>query len=437
MSKENQPLPYERRIRETKSLAQRLDLNYIHLKHWLRSWRRTLSIVLPLAALLACLPLILGVGKSETAFVNGPISRSHRIFEQRCDLCHQANFTSVRDQDCKACHDGPSHQAAALNEPRCASCHGEHQGTLALASLSDRNCTGCHSDLAAHARSPKTKHLRITGFSPGNHPEFSVAARQDARPLKLNHALHLPAAPKTIRGIKLPMKCVDCHQIDLDDPKGGLMTMTFDRHCASCHKRELEFDVYGVLGASAPAPHLKDPNAIRDIVRETYTSALRADAAIARKPLRPDVEPPATSQAWLTMAIRDSQEFLFRKKCGYCHQIEGWDDGLPRIAKVNRLRGRFTTAKPEGEPWMPKTVFGHRAHRMVQCASCHAAAKQSRNSSDVLIAGMASCLSCHGKSSSELDNCAQCHLYHDKSKERDQDRKSIDEILSASAHGTR
>jgi hypothetical protein len=164
---------------------------------------------------------------------------------------------------------------------------------------------------------------------------------------------------------------------------------------------------------------------------------LEGDPTLARKPLRPDVEPPETAQAWLAMAIRDSEEFLFGKKCAYCHEIEAWREGLPVIAKVNRLQGRYVPAKVEGERWMPAAEFGHRAHRMVECASCHAGARASRKTAEVLVAGMKTCLPCHGTSGSELDNCAQCHLYHDKSKERERDRLSIDEILSAKSHGLR
>lgn len=435
--KENQPLPYERRIRDTKSLAQRLDLNYIYQRHWFRAWRRGLSIGLPALAAMVSLPLIFGVGKSEKAFVNGPISRPHRLFEQRCDLCHKANFVSVRDQDCKACHDGPTHRPNLKDEARCATCHSEHQGTLSLASMNDRHCTRCHENLAARVAGGKVKHARIIGFAAGRHPEFAVLEKADRRPLKLNHAAHLPEQMKMVREIRLPMKCGDCHQIDATDPKGGFVAMTFEKHCASCHKRELEFDVYGVLPSPQPAPHLKDAGAIREFVRQTYGRALEADPALALKPLRPEVEPPGSAQAWLAMAVRDSEEFLFRKKCAYCHEVEGWRDGLPLIAKVNRLQGRYVADKPEGERWMPAAGFGHRAHRMVACASCHAGARASRKSTDVLVAGMKTCQPCHGESGSELDNCAQCHLYHDKSKERERDRLSIDEILSAKAHGLR
>lgn len=433
--KENQPLPYERRIRDTKSLAQRLDLNYIHQRHWFRSARRRLSIWLAAAAALVSLPLVLGVGKTEKAFVNGPMSRHHSLIEQRCELCHKAAFVSVRDQDCKACHDGPPHQPNARDEERCASCHSEHQGTLRLVSMSDRHCTRCHANLASHASPVKSKNLKSTGFSPGGHPEFAVAGRPDQRPLKLNHAAHMPAQQKEIRGIRLPMKCGDCHQIDGADPKGGLLAMTFEKHCASCHKRELEFDVYGVLEAAPPAPHGRDARSIREFVRETYARALAEDPALARKPLRPDVEPPPAPQSWLAMAVRDSEQFLFRKKCAYCHEIAEWRDGLPVIAPVNRLEGRYVAGRPEGERWMPAAVFGHRAHRMVECASCHSEARASRKSSDILIAGMKSCLPCHGESANGLNNCAQCHEYHDKTKERERDRLSIDEILSAKAHG--
>ena len=61
----------------------------------------------------------------------------------------------------------------------------------------------------------------------------------------------MPAEPKTIRGMKLPMKCVDCHVTDRDFHHGAILPVTFEQNCKSCHSRELEFDVYQVLGPAA------------------------------------------------------------------------------------------------------------------------------------------------------------------------------------------
>ena len=437
MAKEDKPLEYERRIQDTKGLAQRLDLFYVNRVHWLRSRRRNLSWILALAAMVASLPFLFGVRTTEKALVNGPVSKQHAIFEAKCELCHRVNFTEVRDQDCKTCHDGAVHQVNAMHEVKCIVCHSEHIGTVALADMKDSVCTDCHANLTEHGRNLKTKAVKITKFQPERHPAFAAVNKKDERPLKLNHAVHMPAQAKVIRGLKLPMKCGDCHQIDMEDRRGGLMAVTFERHCASCHKRELEFDVYGVLSAAAPAPHNKSPQSIRTYIAETYTKALQANPQLWRKPLRPDVEPPATPQLWLAMAIKESDRFLFEKKCKYCHEVEGFDDGLPRIAKVNAISGQFVAGKAQGERWMGDAEFGHRTHRMVECSSCHTDARKSVKTSDVLLPKMETCLPCHGSSGTGLDNCAQCHVYHDKTKEKDRDRRSIEELLSETSLGER
>jgi len=77
----------------------------------------------------------------------------------------------------------------------------------------------------------------VTGFREGRHPEFSAAGQPDTRPLRLNHAAHMPAQPKTIRSMKLPMKCGDCHTTDLTSATGEFEPVTFERHCRSCHQR--------------------------------------------------------------------------------------------------------------------------------------------------------------------------------------------------------
>ena len=244
MAKEEKPLEYERRILDTKGLAQRIDLSYLKKPYWFRNWRRRLTIAAPLAAAIGAVPFILGVGGGKKAFSSGPVSRAHAIYESDCSLCHTQSFSRVADAACKKCHDGPIHQANAVGEIRCAECHLEHRGALRLAEVTDKQCTRCHGDLAAHRnRSARVEATSITAFRSGRHPEFSPAKKKDTRPLRLNHAVHMPAQPKTIRGMKLPMQCSDCHVTDRSSPTGDLLPVTFEQHCRSCHKRELEFEI--------------------------------------------------------------------------------------------------------------------------------------------------------------------------------------------------
>jgi len=59
----------------------------------------------------------------------------------------------------------------------------------------------------------------------------------------------------------------------------------------------------------------------------------------------------------------------------------------------------------------------------VECESCHTGARKSRKTSDVLIPAMKSCVQCHGESGTALDECATCHLYHNRALEKENNRQ--------------
>ena len=436
MPREDKPLDYRRRVLDTKGLAQRLDLEYLKRPdHWLL-WRRRLSWILLAAALAGSIPLVLGVGGTKKAFSNGPISRAHAIFGDRCENCHSQAFSSVPDGACLKCHDGPAHPAksidtATLNDKLpCAQCHVEHRGVLRLAEVSDANCTRCHSDLDSHGKGVQIKSGAITGFRPGHHPEFSPASRIDARPLKLNHAAHIPPQPKTVNGMKLPMKCSDCHATDPKSPNGDLLPVTFEQNCRQCHRKELEFDVFQLLPGSMPAPHAKSVQAIHAFIEDTFRNALKENPSIARKPLGRDLEPARNADEWLERVVREGESYLFdpaRGKCLYCHEYQGDSDTLVR--KVGQIRGQYAAGKPDGLPWFQRGEFSHRTHRAVDCSSCHTAARTSTRTADVLIPLMRNCTSCHGDSGTPIGHCAQCHLFHNKSKETDKDRRPVEQLI--------
>lgn len=107
------------------------------------------------------------------------LSRSHQLFEHRCEVCHEAyagpgerlldpltlgSHTSAPDARCLACHAGPGHffvggshltwaeksrsaQLLAPNDRQCSQCHREHAGEDDLRRLASNSCRDCHSDL--------------------------------------------------------------------------------------------------------------------------------------------------------------------------------------------------------------------------------------------------------------------------------------------------
>ena len=153
------------RTRTTKKLAQRINLDYFKTLHGIPRWRRILSGVFVIAgsgvAWLAC-------AWREARSHTTPARWDTRT---RCSdknavpaMSRRPSFQkSATDQACLGCHDGPIHQADQTFTPTCSSCHVEHQGTLRLASTTDRACTQCHADLKTTQGAPKfaAEHYRI------------------------------------------------------------------------------------------------------------------------------------------------------------------------------------------------------------------------------------------------------------------------------------
>lgn len=440
--KEKGKLQYEGRVRDTKGIAQRLNLRYLDQPNRFRDLKNKLAWILPAAALAGAIPFLTGVGPADKVFENAPVSRAHKMFEKDCGVCHTKVFSSVPDQACQRCHDGPSHPAKAVDtgkikpgeESKCSSCHMEHRrdGEDKLADVASGYCTSCHKDLTDHGSGVKLKHTRVTSFREGSHPDFPAKELTDLRPIKVNHKVHMTKQVKTIRGSKrtLPMKCMDCHAPLPGNTKLDLAPVTFDKHCLDCHKRELEFVLPAIGVPAPPAPHTKDGPAIREFIRKTYQDLLAKDPSLALRPLGREGTREPGAGAWLERAARESERYLFEKKCVYCHEYASLGE-FPVVKKVNAVIGHYAEAKPEGEPWLPRGEFSHRAHRAVTCASCHDAAEKSEKSADVLIPKLNACMRCHGASGTSIDRCSQCHQYHNKFQETDKDRRPIDELVGS------
>ncbi|HLK64999.1 MAG TPA: hypothetical protein VKU19_16265 [Bryobacteraceae bacterium] len=443
MPKEEKPLEYQRRIRDTKGVAQRLDLNYLKRVPFLLLFRKQVTWILLALAALVSVPLMLGVGGSRRVLSTGPLSESHTVFEGRCEVCHAQAFARVKDAACQRCHDGAPHPAKSIDTakanttPLCVDCHVEHRGGRRLAEVASANCTRCHSNLQEHAQNVKIKGVEITAFRANKHPEFSTASMKDDRPFQLNHMKHMEADPKKFPRMKLPMHCVDCHKVDANSPTGNLIPMTFEASCKSCHRPELQFDRYQLLGdAAQESPHTRDQKTIREFIDKSYKDALAARPSLTQAQLGVDAVVISNPEAWLARVTNDSYEYLFEKKCPYCHQMESRYEvkkidprppvsaTAPEQAPLGIL-GRY----PEGKPWVQRAEFSHRAHREVACESCHQAAAKSTQTSDVLIPVMKSCLPCHGENRAGLDRCSECHLYHNRSLEQERERRPTDQII--------
>ena len=95
MANPDKPLEYQRRIRDTKGVAQRLDLNYLSRATHLLRTRRRLTWALVAVAALACVPLVFGVGGSRKSLQNAPVSEAHAFFEQRVTDLQSLDLTDT------------------------------------------------------------------------------------------------------------------------------------------------------------------------------------------------------------------------------------------------------------------------------------------------------------------------------------------------------
>jgi predicted CXXCH cytochrome family protein len=338
---------------------------------------------------------------------------------------------------------GPS--GPQLQSTRCAQCHEEHRGVNGLVIQAQALCVDCHARLAETA--PKTRTANVGGF-PSGHPQFratlvvdaakSILARdtlgtkpppKDNPGLVFSHAAHLiktglpvPDGQKTSHKI---MDCSDCH---VPEPSGqGFQPITFEGQCHSCH--DLKFDK-PPLGTTAtqtdqsavkkvdmPWPEVPhgDPDGVTRAVENYYAHMalqggvqdVKAPAFVRRPVGTPEQPTDAQAKDALTWAAQRSAEALSliwddKRGCAYCHVTEH-SNGNFTVANVI-LRTRF----------LPEAKFDHSKHTAQQCTDCHDAPK-SESSSDVLIPGVESCVTCHGGEHADLktqSTCTSCHLFH-------------------------
>lgn len=489
------------RIRTTKKLAARIELEYFKRSHPLRRWLRILSFGAP--AIAVAWLIVLAARGDQRIYTSGPVSAKHSMFGADCGRCHtpeverpsmaSATFAAgrspaifwrrVSDDACQKCHDGPVHHDNQAFTPECSTCHVEHRERLSLTSLTDRHCTQCHSDLKTRGAAPRFERT-ISGF-PASHPEFAVimTGRKDTAQMKLNHEKHLKAG---LRGPKGPvqMTCSDCHrpiavaaswpfsQASMVGPAGTpgevlppakgqaayMDPIGYATHCAGCHPLDFDPRFPGTV-----APH-DEPEVVQAFLLAKFTEGPpkppeppkeeeegdrsrlpgRRKGTIEQKEEKQDEEesprrlpgrraraedeekedqeeggrarlpgrrkageekePPGES---IAAQVRAAERLLF-KKCQECHMLEIFPDKLPSVA---------ATAIPAR--WLVHSVFNHRSHRMLTCLACHEKAPTSQETSDVLLPGIQACLQCHRMQRGARSDCVECHLYHDKTKERD------------------
>jgi hypothetical protein len=456
-----------RRNRTTKALARRIDLEYFSRPHWFRRWRLWLSIGVP--AIVLAWFFVQHAQGGQRAYSSGPLSHSHAAFTKQCGVCHVqqagAFFREVKDEACLRCHDGPVHHENQKFTPACTSCHVEHKGASRLSATSDTNCTQCHSELRTKSGGPKYD-AAIAGFDL-KHPDVRAErdGANDPGHIKLNHYVHMQPGLIGPNQTRVQMTCDDCHRspginevspyagsavqveyaaLHPGDPAARPLTAMsgrsymsspeFAKHCAGCHL--LSFD--GRFG-DEPVPH-DQPKVVRAFLEQRFAAYIAVHPASVHEVEKFDRELPERPNAlkiarnaneWVRFRVEDAEWLLYRKTCKQCHVLKAEGDGSPQVEKAQIT-----------QRWLQHAEFDHYPHRAVTCGSCHVKAINSRETSDVLIADIASCRNCHKEGGTAHEaaegRCFECHQYHDWSKaKRTKGTYTIEELRGVSQLTTR
>jgi len=438
------------RLRTTKKLAQRVDLNYFKRPTPFKRAKLWLSVLAPLLAVgwIAWS----GFSRDSRVYSSGRMSEPHAVLERRCAACHveKAGEFSAKAEDaaCLACHDGPAHHGRPqMSAPDCAFCHREHRGRTKFAATNNENCAICHERLQTFPG------VHIVSFEDG-HPEFALL-RGDAKDIgtiRLNHAGHLKPIRQGPNGPMVQLECGDCHrnyqaewkyaespypemasyQLHPDQPMDNLprplrtlqprtpsngreriRPVEFARACSGCHL--LTFDKRFDVGVPHDKPEVVHAFLVKKF--QAYIAMHPSEVRVVRDPKRDLTGKPLPPEArvltpvqWVAERTADAEELLWRKTCKQCHQL-GLDGStsLPSIAPAGMR-----------ERWLPHAKFDHDAHRGFSCVSCHVKALTSTETSDILVPGIANCKTCHAPGPEHAESrCFECHTYHDWSKRKE------------------
>lgn len=379
---------------------------------------------------------------------SGPL---HQVHEQaigdRCDTCHQKLFQRVQDSACQECHrtthDHIMPARLALTElgptPRCATCHREHnEPSRFLVNSGDSMCVDCHAE-PEHGFG-QIKIDPVLGFGPKTHPEFkpqllvpvSVQAgagfayewkpliaeldkAKERSNLKFSHIQHLDGDRVLRRSDSKPLNCADCHRIEPDGEHFRPISM--EDQCASCH--ELTFDP---TAPDRQLPHGK-PREVVLTLQDYFTRKFSdpdADSGARERRRLPgrEEEEETCEDGPLTCANRAARKEIesqfTRRGCIGCHGVID--------TQARNLFDRFQVIPIRfARDYFPDNRFDHRSHQIQgkltgdeACLSCHTA-KNSKDSSDLMLPGLAKCTECHSDqrvAERVTLQCVNCHDYH-------------------------
>ena len=397
---------------------------------------------------------------------------------EKCHSEWKAVWKLVPDKTCQGCHPktilSPSHFEKRTEGPGppCASCHLEHKDDRPLLAVSDQQCVECHGDLKVTDASFPVK-TTIHDFTL-DHPEFSITRphvesgvvrrvsfsdktelKDDAQ-LKLNHKCHLSPELLGDQGPET-LTCESCHRVD---QKGQYMQATsYERDCKRCHL--LTFDSKlpdKTITHGRPFAEVRQE--LNEIYADFYFNSLPGEVKRATGMRRLPGQPATREERiFVNERVARAEQFLLPPKgkaCLKCHAVETTQSGKPQllalplvhddcgsisqpVKEINGTRGKNLDIFMKGtvpslgnfeianthipKRWLPYSRFDHAAHFGLQevksknghlCLGCHEYAQQSRKTSDVLLAGIGHCRTCHEEPVGAQAQCKTCHEFHPK-----------------------
>ncbi|MGH8094567.1 MAG: hypothetical protein ACREIF_14030 [Chthoniobacterales bacterium] len=448
------------------------NLGYYNKAHLWRLARFMVSFLAISAGLAA---IIAYERRGSGRFFNpGALSTGHAALVDNCASCHDKSwltggeltqtkfqetlndrfrhgvaFDSI-DQNCEACHLNRDKRTHAFHEPNvvknrsCSVCHQEHQGPGPMKAVASSQCASCHDNrqiMEASAEKGMQLHWDTFQRHPNpaqqivfqlprpmrgytetfasfwnGHPEFQLKREtvRDPDALKFNHERHFAPDIPPVNGRKL--ECGYCHQPDSEGRFYNQRAITFAAQCQACHS--LQFDPGN---PELTLPH-GNTTMVRGFLRTLPTQY--AELAVRKGMTRPNEIQSFVTRQMLQLRERvHSGEDLEREVffvadpykpqpgtearvralfygCALCHEVQPVANAAPFIAKPIFV-----------DRWMPQSDFDHSRHRMVKCDDCHHALR-SRLTSDVLMPGIASCVTCHSPKGKAVAECRTCHSYH-------------------------
>ncbi len=420
-----------------------------------------------------------GFGRIETAFFrkatneacltchDGPLHHVNQALDLSCAHCHVE-------------HQGKT-ALADLNDRLCTQCHAElttKDGSRPPFATSIHTFSTDHPEFAPTV-TEGGKTIRVSLAPPGKVRDPTQLSFNHKRHLQV--ALEGLAEVKAVTGMQglldrpggLQLSCTYCHR---PDAAGAMRPITFAQHCAVCHGAELRFD------ASMPTVPHREPAIVHAFLQTLFLETFEACQALQGRTPGPDQEAlrgrceavgllaakrgdeprtpgrrrteetptdtddsprprgtrrsedaegedaprargtrraeeapaaaapavgPGRSLEWARGRVAIAEKLIFKQRCGKCHIMVDAGAALPAVRP---------TAMPTR--WLPHGEFDHKVHRPMACTECHAATG-STETVDVLLPSISVCRECHRDAGGARGTCVECHLYHDRARERD------------------